>query len=79
MAVRGNRSAIDTGQENLVKMGGNAKGSKQPSSTVSVVCHGSEHRRIEIVHVCGNPTFEIRATDSDLGSELQAQSEQTRR
>ena len=61
------------GKKNLVKMGGNAKGSKQPSSTVSVVCHGSEHRRIEIGHVCGNLTFEIRATDSDLGSELQAQ------
>ena len=33
--------ASDTGQENLVKMGGDAKGSKQPSNTMSVVCHGS--------------------------------------
>ena len=55
------------------KMGGNEKGFKQPSSTVPVVCHGSQHRRIEIGHVCGNSIFETRATDFDLDSELQAQ------
>ena len=50
VAVRGNRSAKDTGQENLVKMGGNAKGSKQPSSTVSVVCHGRDRTRLRQPH-----------------------------
>ena len=33
----------------------------------------SEHRRIEIGHVCGNSTFEIRATDLEFFSKLQAQ------
>ena len=46
---------------------------KQSSNTMSIVCHGSEHGRIEIKHVCGNTTFEIRTTDFELGSELQAQ------
>ena len=32
---------VDTGQENLFKMGGNARGSDQFSGAVSVVCHGS--------------------------------------
>ena len=40
---------------------------------MSIVCYRSEHRRIEIGHVCGNSTFEIRATDLELGSKLQAQ------
>ena len=40
---------------------------------MSIVCCGSEHGRTEIRHVCGNPTFEIRATDFELVSELQAQ------
>ena len=29
--------------ENLIKMGGDAKGSQQPSNTVSAVCHRSQH------------------------------------
>ena len=49
------------------------KGPKQFSNTMSIVCCGSEHGRTEIRHVCGNPTFEIRATDFELVSELQAQ------
>ena len=37
------------------------------------LCATEENGRIEIGHVCGNLTFEIRATDFELGSELQAQ------
>ena len=58
------RNAIDTRQGNLVKMGWNTKGPKQSSNTMSIVCHGSEHGRIEIWHVCGNSTFDIGAQAS---------------
>ena len=34
---------VTPGNKIWSKMGGHAKGSKQPSNTVSVVCHGSEH------------------------------------
>ena len=43
MEVDESKMRATPGQEHLVKMGGDAKGSKQPSHTTSVVCHGSQH------------------------------------
>ena len=48
MEVDESEMRVTLGKKTLVKMGGNAKGSKQPSNTMSVVCHGGEHGRIEI-------------------------------
>ena len=48
MEVDESEMQVTLGEKIWSKMGGDAKGSKQPSNTVSAVCHGSEHGRIEI-------------------------------
>ena len=48
MEVDESEMRVTPGKKIWSKMGGNAQGSKQPSNTMSVVYHGSEHGRIEI-------------------------------